>query len=101
PKDILCLDEPFSALDEFTRTDMQKWLLNMWTQYQQSILVITHNIEEALFMSDNIIILSHSPAEIKEIITVQSDGPSEESIRLTEEFLTWKKKVIEVIDTLN
>src|SRR5699024_3753804 len=47
PQDILCLDEPFSALDEFTRTDMQKWLLNMWTQYKQSILFITHNIEEA------------------------------------------------------
>src|SRR5699024_4269149 len=66
PQDILCLDEPFSALDEFTRTDMQKWLLNMWTQYKQSILFITHNIEEALFMSDKIIILSNSPAEIKE-----------------------------------
>src|SRR5699024_119547 len=65
PQDILCLDEPFSALDEFTRTDMQKWLLNMWTQYKQSILFITHNIEEALFMSDKIIILSNSPAEIK------------------------------------
>lgn len=101
PQDILCLDEPFSALDEFTRTDMQKWLLNMWTQYQQSILFITHNIEEALFMSDKIIILSHSPAEIKEIITVPFERPREESLRLTEEFLTWKKKVIEVIDTLN
>lgn len=101
PQDILCLDEPFSALDEFTRTDMQKWLLNMWTQYKQSILFITHNIEEALFMSDKIIILSNSPAEIKEIITVPFERPREESLRLTEEFLSWKKKVIEVIDTLN
>src|SRR5690625_1416180 len=80
-KDILCLDEPYSALDEFTRTDMQKWLLNMLTQYQQSIIFITHNIEEALFMSDKIIILSHSPAEIKEIITVPFERPREESDR--------------------
>src|SRR5690625_1876099 len=78
PKDILCLDEPVSALDEFTRTDMQKWLLNMWTQYQQSILFITHNIKEALFMSDKIIILSHPLAEIKEIIIVPFDRPLEE-----------------------
>src|SRR5699024_4053986 len=92
-QDILCLYEPFSAVDEFTRTDMQKLLVNMWIQYKKSILFITHYIEEALFMSDNNIILSNSPAETKEIITVPFERPREESLRLTEEFLSWKKKV--------
>ena len=101
PQDLLCLDEPFSALDEFTRSDMQKWLLNMWTQYEQSILFITHNIEEALFLSDKIIVLSDSPAEVKEIITVPFPRPREASLMLTDEFLEWKRKVINVIQTLN
>lgn len=101
PQDLLCLDEPFSALDEFTRSDMQKWLLNMWTQYEQSIVFITHNIEEALFLSDKIIVLSDSPAEVKEIITVPFPRPREASLMLTDEFLEWKRKVINVIQTLN
>lgn len=101
PQDLLCLDEPFSALDEFTRMDMQKWLLKMWEQYEQSILFITHNIEEALFLSDKIVILSDSPAEVKEIISVPFPRPREASLMLSDEFLEWKRKVIKVIQTLN
>lgn len=101
PQDLLCLDEPFSALDEFTRTDMQKWLLNMWEQYEQSILFITHNIEEALFLSDKIVVLSDLPAEVKKIITVPFPRPRDPSIILTDEFLAWKRKVINIIQTLN
>ena len=97
PQDLLCLDEPFSALDEFTRMDMQKWLLKMWEQQKQSILFITHNIEEALFLSDKIVILSDSPAEVKEIITVPFPRPREASLTLSDEFLEWKRKVIKVI----
>lgn len=48
-KPILCLDEPFSALDEFTRLEMQAWLLSIWEAYRKSILFVTHSIEEALF----------------------------------------------------
>lgn len=94
PQDLLCLDEPFSALDEFTRLDMQKWLLATWNQYRQSILFITHNIEEALFLSDKIVILTNSPTTVKEIITVPFPRPREESLLLTNEFLSWKRKVL-------
>lgn len=101
PQDLLCLDEPFSALDEFTRTDMQKWLLTMWKQSEQSILFITHNIEEALFLSDKIVVLSDSPAEVKEIITVPFPRPRDPSLMLTDDFFKWKRKVINIIQTLN
>lgn len=94
PQELLCLDEPFSALDEFTRLDMQKWLLATWEQYRQSILFITHNIEEALFLSDKIVILTDSPATVKEIITVPFPRPREASLLLTDEFLAWKRKVL-------
>lgn len=97
PQDVLCLDEPFSALDDFTRLDMQKWLQATWKKYRQSILLITHNIEEALFLSDRIVVLTDSPASVKEIITVPFKRPRDESLLLTDEFLTWKRKVIDTI----
>lgn len=99
PQDLLCLDEPFSALDEFTRMDMQKWLLTTWEKYRQSIVFITHNIEEALFLSDKIVVLSHSPATVKQVITVPFPRPRDASFMLTDEFLQWKRKVIDVIQS--
>lgn len=97
PQSLMPLDEPFSALDEFTRTDMQKWLLSIWEDDEQSILFITHNIDEALFLSDKIIILSVNPAEIKEVIEVPFKRPRDEELLLSEEFLQWKRKIMDVI----
>lgn len=99
PQTFMCLDEPFSALDEFTRLEMQKWLLSVWEQYDQSVLFITHSIDEALFLSDKIIILSSRPAEIKEVITVPFSRPRKEDILLSEEFLRWKKSIIQTIQS--
>lgn len=94
PQNVLLLDEPFSALDEFTRLDMQKWLLEIWKQYEASILFVTHNIEEALFLSDKIIILSASPASVKTIIDIPFPRPRDVSLLVSEEFLQWKRKVL-------
>lgn len=95
PQSIMCLDEPFSALDSFTKKDMQRWLLETWEQYDKSILFITHDIEEALFLSDKIIILSTNPATIKEIVEVPFSRPRSNQLYLSEEFLQWKKKIVE------
>ena len=97
PQSLMLLDEPFSALDEFTRTDMQKWLLSIWEDDEQSILFITHNIDEALFLSNKIIILSVNHTEIKEVIEVQFKRPRDEKLLLSEEFLQWKRKIMDVI----
>ncbi len=94
PQSLLCLDEPFSALDEFTRLEMQKWLLRILKQHEQTILFITHSIDEALFLSDKIVILSSDPASVKEVINVPFSRPRDESIVLTTEFLSWKKRII-------
>ncbi len=101
PQNLLCLDEPFSALDEFTRIDMQQWLLETWEKYEQSILFITHNIEEALFLSDKIVILSHSPAVVKEVIEIPFARPRDPALMLTDEFLKWKRKVMNLIQSKN
>lgn len=66
--DILLLDEPFGALDVITRNDMQDWLLDLRKQYNRTTLLVTHDIDEALYLADRILILSHHPASIlKEI----------------------------------
>jgi len=98
PQPFLCLDEPFSALDEFTRLDMQKWLLEILDAYERSILFITHSIDEAIFLSDKIVVLSANPARVKAVIDIPFDRPRSEELLLTNEFLEWKKKVLEVVD---
>ncbi|SDK29564.1 ABC transporter ATP-binding protein [Sediminibacillus albus] len=93
PQSLICLDEPFSALDEFTRLEMQQWLLSIWEEHKRSILFVTHNIEEALYLSDRIIVLSSRPAQVKAVFTIPFARPRRESIVLTEDFLRWKKKI--------
>src|SRR5690625_2091811 len=97
PQTFMCLDEPFSALDDFTRFDMQKWLLETWEAYERSILFITHNIDEALFLSDKIIILSTNPAKIKQTITVPFARPRNEELLLSADLIEQKRKLIEMM----
>lgn len=95
PQSFLCLDEPFSALDEFTRLDMQKWLLSIWEEDLSSVLFVTHNIDEALFLSDRIIVLSTRPARVQKEFNVPFPRPRDKGILLTEEFLKWKTDIFE------
>ncbi|MFC7686485.1 ABC transporter ATP-binding protein [Ureibacillus sp. GCM10028918] len=92
---LLCLDEPFSALDEFTRIKMQKWLLSIWEEDRKSILFITHSIEEALFLADRIYILSKRPAYIKAEITVPFSRPRDELLFETNEFFQLKQQIFQ------
>ncbi|MGI8314738.1 ABC transporter ATP-binding protein [Halobacillus mangrovi] len=100
PQSLICLDEPFSALDEFTRIEMQEWLLSVWEENQKSILFVTHNIEEALFLSDRIIVLSDRPARVVKEVEVPFSRPREQSILLTNEFLEWKKEIFQELQVL-
>jgi ABC-type nitrate/sulfonate/bicarbonate transport system ATPase subunit len=93
PQPVLCLDEPFSALDELTRLDMQKWLLSIWEENRKTILFVTHNIDEALFLSDRIVLLSTKPAKIMAEFNIPFERPRHEDILLTNEFLDWKRKI--------
>lgn len=93
PQPLICLDEPFSALDELTRFEMQKWLLSIWETHKRTILFITHNIEEALFLSDRIIVLTNKPSKVQLDIDVPFSRPREEEILLDEKFMEWKRKI--------
>ena len=73
--DLMLLDEPFSALDALTRMDMQEWLLNQWEHFHKTILFITHDVEEAIFVSKKIYIITETPITHLEIAEVPEDYP--------------------------
>ncbi len=87
PQEVMCLDEPFGALDALTRMDMQRWLLSIWEQSRRSVLFVTHSIEEALFLSDRIYVFSDKPTQVLEEIKVSFARPRGEDILLHSEFM--------------
>ena len=76
--DIMLLDEPFGALDVITREDMQDWLLNLRSKLNRTTILVTHDVDEALYLSDRILILSHNPATIAREIDLRGVAKSRE-----------------------
>jgi ABC-type nitrate/sulfonate/bicarbonate transport system ATPase subunit len=74
-KPILALDEPFGALDAITRRQMQTWLLEVWEKFQHTIIFVTHDVEEALLLSDRIYCLSPRPATVRMELEVELPRP--------------------------
>ena len=72
---ILLMDEPFGALDAHTRTGMQKELLEIWERDRKTVLFVTHSVEEAVFLSDRVVVLTRSPGRIKETIKIDLARP--------------------------
>jgi len=94
-KDIALLDEPFSALDTFTRSEMHRWYLEVMDQIGLSTLFITHDIDEAILLSDRIYLLTGAPGRITDEIVIQQKKPRKHDFNLTEEFLEYKKRIKE------
>jgi NitT/TauT family transport system ATP-binding protein len=72
---VLLMDEPFGALDAHTRTRLQNDLLNIWERDRKTVLFVTHSVEEAVFLSDKVVMMSRSPGRIKEIIDINLPRP--------------------------
>lgn len=93
PQEVMCLDEPFSALDALTRSDMQRWLLDIWEDTRRSVLMITHHIEEALLLSDSIYVLSARPGTILKRVEVPFSRPRRENILMDPSFIALKTEI--------
>lgn len=91
---VALLDEPFSALDTLTKTSVHKWYLEIMQHIDLSTLFITHDIDEAILLSDRIYILNGTPGTIKEEIVIREKKPRAEDFALSEEFLEYKRKII-------
>jgi ABC-type nitrate/sulfonate/bicarbonate transport system ATPase subunit len=74
-RNILLLDEPFGALDALTRRELQDWLLNLWHRFQQTLIFITHDVEEALYLGDRVIVLSERPGQVVKTLDVHLPRP--------------------------
>jgi NitT/TauT family transport system ATP-binding protein len=83
---LLLMDEPFGALDDLTRKSMQMLLLDIWAKTHKTILMVTHSISEACFMSDRVVILSQRPGRIVRMISIPLDRPRERSVTETKAF---------------
>lgn len=92
---VALLDEPFSALDTLTKSDMHKWYLDVMERIHLSTLFITHDIDEAIYLSDRIYLLSGQPGHITEEIIIDEPKPRPNDFNLTEKFLSYKRRIIE------
>jgi NitT/TauT family transport system ATP-binding protein len=73
--EILLMDEPFGALDSFTRMDMQEELVNLWQRQPSTVLFVTHDIEEAVYLADRIVVMTPRPGQVKTIVPVPLGRP--------------------------
>ena len=96
-QDVALLDEPFSALDTLTKSSIHKWYLNVMEDIKLSTLFITHDIDEAILLSDRIYLLSGSPGTITGEIVIKEPKPRIKDFNLTNEFLEYKRRILEML----
>jgi len=89
---VLLLDEPMGALDSFTRADIQDKLLELWKRKGNTMILVTHDIDEAIYLSDRIVIMTPRPGRIKEIVNVKMTHPRH---RGSTEFLAIRRDILE------
>lgn len=92
---VLLLDEPLGALDAFTRMQMQDEILRIWQERQITVVLVTHDIDEAIYMSDRIIIMTPRPGKIQEIINVEIGRPRR---RNDPDFFRIRSKILELLN---
>ncbi len=95
--DVLLLDEPFGALDAQTRSLMQELLTQGWEELHKTILFVTHDVEEAIFLSDRVFVMTARPGRIKAEIPVPLPRPRSYDLKASETFLALKQQALALI----
>ncbi|WP_277585889.1 ABC transporter ATP-binding protein [Psychrobacillus antarcticus] len=94
---ILIMDEPFGALDAQTRTIMQEVLLKAWEESKKTILFITHDVDESIFLADSVYVMTARPGRLKKKIPITLERPREYSMKSTVEFGNYKEELLSLI----
>ncbi|MFN8726762.1 MAG: ABC transporter ATP-binding protein [Rhodospirillales bacterium] len=89
--DVLLMDEPFSALDVQTKHVMQQVVLDLWSETGNTVVFVTHDLDEAVFLSDVVVVLAARPGRVASIIRVDIDRPRNESMRVSDAFVAVKR----------
>jgi NitT/TauT family transport system ATP-binding protein len=92
--EVLLMDEPFGALDAHTRTRLQNDLLNIWERDRKTVLFVTHSVEEAVFLSDKVVMMTRSPGRIRQVIDIDLPRPRRRSELLLDE--RYQKYVVDI-----
>jgi ABC-type nitrate/sulfonate/bicarbonate transport system ATPase subunit len=95
--DVILLDEPFGALDAQTKLQMQEWLMRLWSDFGKTVLFVTHDVEEAIYLSDELHVMGTRPGRIIETIAVELPRPRVRTSALTPEFLAIKERCLELL----
>lgn len=96
---VVLLDEPFSALDALTKREIHRWYMGMMDRLKLTTLFITHDIDEAVLLSDRVYILAGSPGQIVAELTVEPPRPRDLSFSLSGQFLAYKKRILTLLET--
>lgn len=91
--DFLLMDEPFSALDEFTREKLNEDLIDIWRKTKKTVIFVTHNIPESVFLSDRVVVLSAHPGRLSAVVNIDLPRPRKDSIREAPEFFEHVAKI--------
>jgi ABC-type nitrate/sulfonate/bicarbonate transport system ATPase subunit len=95
--DVILLDEPFAALDAQTRFRMQEWLLTLWKDFGRTVLFVTHDVDEAIFLSDEICVLSPRPGRIADRFAVDLPRPRDRDVVTSPEFVHAKQRCLDLL----
>ena len=95
--DLLLLDEPFSALDFLTRISMQEWLLDQWQRHKKTILFITHDVEEAIFLSSSVLVVESTPIRSLREIPVPMDYPRTRQDLARPEIIGLREQLVDML----
>lgn len=96
-KDVMLLDEPFGALDALTRKELQDWLLELWRKFKQTVVFITHDVDEALYLGDRVIVLSPRPGTVIKSVEVELPRPRRQGMVAWQQF---GKQVTDLLGSL-
>jgi ABC-type nitrate/sulfonate/bicarbonate transport system ATPase subunit len=95
--DVVLLDEPFGALDAQTKGRMQEWLLQLWADFSRTVVFVTHDVEEAVYLSDEVYVMASRPGRVVEHIEVPLGRPRPRSIVTSREFIALKERCLELL----
>jgi ABC-type nitrate/sulfonate/bicarbonate transport system ATPase subunit len=95
--DVILLDEPFGALDAQTKLQMQEWLLQLWGDFAKTVVFVTHDVDEAIYLSDEVFVMATRPGRIVETIPVPIERPRQRVVTLTREFIDIKERCMQLL----
>src|SRR6266480_979033 len=95
--DVILLDEPFGALDAQTKLQMQEWLMRLWSDFGKTVLFVTHDVEEAIYLSDEVHVMGTRPGRIIETIEVALPRPRIRTSALSPDFLVIKERCLKLL----